>query len=117
MGQTSTNSRKQLSLILFFVGALGVIFGGIHLMSFLSSREGIALSDAALNAGLGVLELLAGWFVTKGKKIAIFFIGAAILVSLVYGLLVGRGFNFVMLIVGGLFLVQAIMLWRRGDLS
>ncbi len=117
MEQASTKSRKQLSLIFYLLGAFGLILGGVQLVSFLSSWEGIALADAALNAGIGVLELFAGWFVMKGKKNAVFFLGAAILVSLVYGLVVGRGFNFVMLLVGGFFLARTIMLWQSGELS
>ena len=116
MEQKNASSHKQLSLILFLGGALGLVFGGVHLMSFLSSGSGISLSDAAFNASLGVLELLAGWLVTQGKKIAILFIAAAILASLIYTLSVGRGFNFVMLVLGGTFLVWAITLWRQGGL-
>jgi hypothetical protein len=117
METKNASSRRQLSLILFFGGALGLIFGVVHLTSFLSSGSGMSLSDAVFNASFGVLELLAGWLVTKGKAIAILSMAAAILASLVYTFLVGRGFNIVTLALGGLFLVWAITLWRRGGLS
>lgn len=117
MEQNIESSRKQLSFILFVGGAAGLIFGGILLMSYLSSDTDTSLSDAGLNAGFGLLEILAGWFITKGKRIAILFVVAAILASLVYSFLAGRGLNYYMLVMGGLFLVWAISLWRRGGLS
>jgi hypothetical protein len=117
MKQSFTSSTKQLSLIMFIGGALGLIFGCIHLISYLSSDSSISLSDAGFNAGSGAIEICAGWFFSKGKKIGILFVVTAILASLVYSYQVGRGFNFITLILGSLFLIWIISFWRRGDLS
>jgi len=117
MDQSIAGSRKQLSFIMFFGGLLGLVFGVTHLMSYLSSGSSTSLSDAVFNASFGILEILAGWFITKGKKLAIIFIVVAILASLIYSFLAGRGFNFVILALGGLFLIWVIILWRRGGLS
>jgi hypothetical protein len=72
MEQSGAGSRKQLSLLMFIGGALGLVFGGIHLASYLSSGASISLSDAGFNAGAGVLWIFAGWFITKGKRLAVF---------------------------------------------
>lgn len=55
MEQRLLNSRKQLSNIMFLDGILGLVFGGIHLSSFLTSGSSTSLSDAGINAGLGPL--------------------------------------------------------------
>jgi hypothetical protein len=117
MKQSFTSSTKQLSIIMFIGGALGLIFGSIHLMSYFSSGSSISLLDAGFNAGSGVIQICASWFLSTRKKIAILFVVTAILASLVYSYLVGRGFNYITLLMGCLFLFWILSFWRRGDLS
>lgn len=117
MEQKTWISRKRLSNYMFLGGILGLVFGGIHLTSYLSTSSQISLSDAGFNAGLGVLELLGGWLVRKGKMLALGVAIIVVLASLVYSYLMGRGFNFTFLVLGGLFLVWMIVLWQRGGLS
>ena len=117
MQQNVLGSRKQLSNLLFLSGILGLAFGGLHLSTFFSSSSSTALSDAGFNAGLGLVELLCGWLVAKGKLLAFPVAAAIILASLIYSYMMGRGSNFVSLIVGGVFLTWLIFLWRRGELA
>lgn len=116
MEKKKIDYRKQLTFFLYLWGALGLIFGAVHLMSFLSSGSENSLSDAALNTASGLLGLCAGWLVTKGRRIAVLIIAASILVSMVYYYLVGRGFDFLTIILGGFFMYWAIKLWRQGEL-
>src|SRR3989304_6910364 len=67
--------------------------------------------------GLGLLELLGGWLITRGRSLAILVAITVVLASLVHGYAAGRGFNLVSLVLGGLFLAWMIVLWRRGALA
>ena len=117
MEQSVLTSRKQLSNFMFLGGILGLVFGGIHLSTFISTGSQTSFSDAGFNAGLGVLELLGGWLVRKSKLLALVIAIMVILASSVYSYLVGRGINFTSLALGGLFLTWMINVWRRGGLS
>lgn len=117
MEQDVLKSRTQLSNLMFLGGILGLIFGLLHLSTFLSSGSSIALSDAGINAGLGVLDLLGGWLVRRGRLVVILVASSVILASLIYAYVVGRGFNIVSLVLGGLFLAWIVILWKRGGLS
>ncbi len=116
MEKSKASPRKQLSLLLYIYGVLGLVFGAIHLFAYFSTRSSISLSDALFNAGVGILGLLAGWFFTKGNKLAILVVVAYILASLGYSYLVGRGINLIMLVLGFVLLAWIAMLWKRGIL-
>ena len=115
--QKIPGSHRQLSILLYLIGASALVFGAIYLSSFLSSGSNLSLSDAVLNALSGGVELLAGWLAGQGKKLAILCVLLVVIAGLIYPPLVGRGFNFAILIVGGALLTWMITLWRRGSLS
>jgi hypothetical protein len=111
------NSRRQLYVVMYLGGVLGLIFGAIHLSSFLATDSAISLSDAGINSLIGVLELIAGRLVAKGKFLSILCILAILLASLLYSCGVGRGLNFYSIAFGGMFLLWIILLRRQGGLS
>ena len=116
MEKKKIDYRRQLTLFLYLWGALGLVFAGIHLLPVFSSGSDTLPYDVAMNAGSGLLGLLAGWLVAKGRRIAVAFIVASILVSMVYYYLVGRGFDFLTIILGVFFMYWAIKLWKQEEL-
>jgi hypothetical protein len=116
MDKNKASPRKQLSSLMYIYGALGLVFGVLHLFTYFSTGSSISLSDALFNAGDGILGLLAGWLFARGSKLAILVIVITILVSLVYSDLVGRGINLVTLLLGLVLLGWIAVLWRRGGL-
>lgn len=117
MEQDVLKSRTQLSNLMLLGGILGLVFGLIHLTTFLSSGSSIALSDAGINAGIGALSLIGWRLVRQGRSVAILIAITIIFAGLIYSYVVGRGFNLISLALGGLFLAGIIILWKRGGLS
>lgn len=110
------DSRKQVTYLLIVVGALGILFGAIHLFVFFSTGSGISLADAGINAVLGWMGLLAAWFALKGRFWAIVVAFLYVLTDLTFAFLFGRGLNFLSLVLGTMVIVWLIVLWRRGVL-
>lgn len=116
MEKKKASPRKQLSSLMYIYGALGLIFGALHLFSYFSTRSIVSLWDASFNAGDGILGLLAGWLFDQGSKLAVLVIVITILTSLFYSYLVGRGLNLMTLLLGIVLLGWVAVLWKRGGL-
>lgn len=117
VGKNTLVVRRQLASLLFIGGVAGVLFGGIHLLSYRSLGADLSLADAGMNLGMGLFALLAGGLMVRGKKLAIFLVSIGLVASIVYSLLAGRGLNLLVLVAGGVFLAATLALWRRGGLS
>jgi hypothetical protein len=117
MNQKALNSRKQLFLFFMLGGILGLIFGGIHLSAYLQTQSGISLSDACLNAGLGLGCLIGAWLTSKGRILVAAVAGLYVLAALIYGLAVGRGVNYFALLFGAMLGFWIYTLWKDKLLS
>ncbi|MEZ4862834.1 MAG: hypothetical protein R3C14_16070 [Caldilineaceae bacterium] len=112
-------SKQRYRLIgwLFYGGIGGIAFGGIHLWSFYTLGDRIAFYDAMFNILLGVSYFASFRLVEKGKFLAVQVCAVSLVAALLYGWIMGRGFNVIMLVIGGVLLWQVIQLWRRGELA
>lgn len=114
MPDKSTSPLKGAARILYITGILGLVFALLHLVSYLSSASSLSLLDAGFNALFGLLLLLAGWFLDQGRKVAIIVLVLAVLASLSFGFLVGRGLNFFFLFISGFLVLWVLYLFFRG---
>ena len=112
-----TVSRLQLLMLLYLMGGLGLLFGGLHLSSYLTAPTATAAADAAFNAGFGLLHLGAGWLVGRGKRLALAPVAVGMAASLIYSYAMGRGFSFIPLAVGAMLLVLIGRHARLGGLA
>ncbi len=116
---TLSNSKylKNLSSVMYFAGLFSMVFSGMQMQSYASSHLTFSLWNALINACIGILDILAGWLISEGKKSAVLVIIAAIAASLIFGSTVGRGLNVYMVLIGSVFLAWTIFLWRKGQLA
>jgi hypothetical protein len=120
MDQASTSTSRLDSLArLFTFGAIGGIIAGlIHLASLLSNGyTSIGLGDVLFNMSGGVLAFICSRLLKNKKLLVIPLFAVIVLLSIVYGFLVGRGFNFIFTVIGLLILGGLISLWRSGELK
>lgn len=111
------DSPKQVTYLLIFVGALGILFGVIHLVAYFSTGSGTLLADAGINTLLGLMGLGAAWLVLKRKYWAIVLTILYVLVDLIFTYFMGRGINFLSIALGSLFVGWLMVFWRRGVLN
>lgn len=120
MGQTSTSTARLNSLTTFFtIGAIvGIIAGLIHFASLLSDGyTSIRLGDAIFNTSGGILAFVCSRLLKSKKLLVIPLFAGIVLLSIIYGFVVGRGFNIIFTVFGLLVLGGLISLWRDGELK
>jgi hypothetical protein len=110
-------SRKELFSFLLFGGIVLLVFGGVHFFSYLRTGAGISLSDAAFNGLAGVVSLCGAWLVSKGKFLVILVVLFYVLAGLAYAYLVGRGFNYFVILFGVILIPWMYLLRKNGALS
>ncbi len=109
---------KSYVTILTVMGVLGVLAGLINLFGAMSSGfSGVRLADAIFNALYGVLLFICSRILAKGKVLVIWFVSGCVLLSIIYGFAMGRGFNFVITALGALFIWQLLTFKKQGELS
>jgi hypothetical protein len=109
---------KQLTTLFLVGGIAGVIFGAIHLVSIITEGfTAIRLGDALINTLFGVIGLVCWRLLTVRNRIVIAVWGASIVVALIYAFAVGRGFNFVAVVLEVMVAGALVVLSRRGELS
>ncbi|MCL4261668.1 MAG: hypothetical protein KJ069_00565 [Anaerolineae bacterium] len=110
-------SKTSLYRLFLFGGLLSIVFGFIHISSGLTSDfTSIIIGDAIINILSGLLFLVAAWLLSQGKQATIIVVVLSILASIIYAFVVGRGVNFVAIIVGAFLLWQLYGLKRQGEL-
>ncbi len=111
-------SRQQLTSIVMWGAAFGAAFGALHMLTYLQEGNLTSLYDALFNAGIGgALRLVTYFLLRSGKALAIVVEVIGVLCSIGFALLLGRGFNYISLVLGGLFVFWLINLWRQKVLS
>lgn len=123
--QTQSDSlspvAKQASQLaaFFVIMAIGlIIVGGIHLFSIVNSGfTSIALADTVYHFTLGIMVFLCSRLLKKRNPLVIYLMGAVGIIAVLYGFLMGRGFNFVMVIIAGFFVWQLSKLTKAEEMN
>jgi hypothetical protein len=110
-------SRQELFSFLLFGGIVLLVFGGVHFLSFIRSGESISLYDACFNGLAGAVSLFGAWRLSKGKSLVILVVLFYILAGMACAYLVGRGFNYFIMLFGVILLPWLYLLRKRGALS
>jgi hypothetical protein len=110
--------RKSQFTKLFLLVAIGLgIAGGIHFFSIISSGfTSIRLADAIYNSVLGIVVFICSKLLEKGNRLVIYLMGAVGVAAVLYSFIMGRGFNFIMVIVVGFFVWQLLTLAKAGEI-
>ena len=113
-----SNLKQQLVKAFRAAGVIGLIFGTFHALAAIADNAGmIRFYDAILNFGLGVVALICAELLVKGRVSVLYLSGVTIAVLLVYSLVMGRGFNFVIAIIGGILVGLLIALRQRAEIK
>ena len=109
---------STLSLV-FRVGIVFGIFASLfHVLSIIDDgSSSILVGDAIINFTFGMISYMCYKLLERRDNRVIIIAGISLVIFLAYSLIVGRGFNFIMLIFWGLVLVGLFDLNRRGYLS
>jgi hypothetical protein len=106
-------NRPQIA---FFAYITAGMFGLLALFA-LTSPDGTGVTEGYVNAGLGILFVIAGQLLARGKFLAVILIGLAILGSMVYTFWASQGVNFVMIIFGAVWAIWLNALRVKGELN
>jgi lysylphosphatidylglycerol synthetase-like protein (DUF2156 family) len=113
-----SKSFKSYVTILTVMGVLGVLAGLINLFGAMASGfSKVRLADVIFNVVFGILIFICSRVLAKGKVAAIWLFSGCILLSIIYGFAMGRGFNFVIAGLGSLCIWQLFTLKKHGELS
>jgi hypothetical protein len=97
--------------------AAGILVGIINLIrALLSGFSNVHLADSVFNTVFGILFLICAQLLAKGKVRVILLVGGTILLSILYGFVMERGFNLIIAIIGVYFLWRLIALRKQGAL-
>lgn len=99
------------------MGIGGLIAGLIHFTGLMNNFTDIGLADALFNSLLGILSLICYTLLKKNNRSVIFVYGVEFLAILIYSPIVGRGFNFIMFVIGGILLWRLVTIWKQGELE
>ena len=87
--------KKQLVSILTIGAVLLVGAAAIHTMGYLGDDSNpIQLADAAFNFSAGIVAFVAAQLLKRGKRVVIYLTAAEGIFAVIFGLAIGRGFNF-----------------------
>ena len=112
-------SQHFTSLVTAFalLGGAGILVGIINLIrALLSGFSSVHLADSVFNTVFGILFLICAQVLSKGKVRVIWLVGGTILLSILYGFVMERGFNLIIAIIGVYFLWRLLALKRKGKL-
>jgi hypothetical protein len=97
------------------LGGAGILVAAIGLIRALpSGLSDVQLTDSVFNAVFGILFLIYAQMLAKGKAWVIWLVGGTISASIIYSFAMGRGFNWIIAIIGVYFLWRLITLKRKG---
>jgi riboflavin transporter FmnP len=101
---------ETIARSLRFGGILGIIFGGIHFLTYSSDTSSkISLYDGIFNFAFGVLFLIIYKVFKERSRYAIHMVVVAAIGSVIYGLLMGRGFNYIIV---AFCLYEVFLFWQ-----
>jgi hypothetical protein len=114
-----SNIRLPYMIILAVLGVLSVVSGvmNLYLMNAAANVISIDPLSVAIDITYGALLLFSSIMTFKGKVVAIWSFGGAVLVNVVGGLMLGRSVNFFVVLMGIVFLIQLFNLKKQGELS
>jgi len=118
--KTSIEKSKSFNFLLriFYIGGIiGILFGFINLYGGLSSEfSGTQLEDTIFNSIFGILFLICGNLLSKSKFLVTWVFMGAIILSIVYSYVLGRGFNFIIAIIGAWIIWQLFKLRKQNEI-
>ncbi len=114
-----SNIRLPYMIILAVLGVLSVVSGVMNLYLMKAAANVISIDplSVAIDITYGALLLFSSIMTFKGKVVAIWSFGGAVLVNVVGGLMLGRSVNFFVVLMGIVFLIQLFNLKKQGELS
>jgi hypothetical protein len=113
-----SKSFNSLVRVFNYCGLFGIIATAIILVGGLSSGfSGIKIADALFNLTYAILFFICARLLAKGKVLAVWLCGAAILLSLIYSFIMGRGFNLIIAVIGAWFIWRLFSLKKLGEIS
>ena len=106
-------------IILAVLGVLSVVSGvmNLYLMNAAANVISIDPLSVVIDITYGALLLFSSIMTFKGKVVAIWSFGGAVLVNVVGDLMLGRSVNFFVVLMGIVFLIQLFNLKKQGELS
>ncbi|MFQ5399320.1 MAG: hypothetical protein ACE5E7_06940 [Anaerolineae bacterium] len=112
-------NRKSQYARLFLIIAVGLIIaGGIHLYSALTTEPTtVNIADSIYHPVMAVAFYACSKLVKVGKRQVIYLLVFIGIITIFYGLLMGRGFNFFNLAISAYFIWQMFNLSRDGELT
>ncbi len=114
-----SNIRLPYMIILAVLGVLSVVSGvmNLYLMNAAANVISIDPLSVVIDITYGALLLFSSIMTFKGKVVAIWSFGGAVLVNVVGDLMLGRSVNFFVVLMGIVFLIQLFNLKKQGELS
>jgi hypothetical protein len=113
-----SKSFKTYVTLLTVFGILGVLAGLINLFgAMVSGFLMVRVADTIFNLIFGVLIFICSRVLARGKVLVIWLLSGCVLFSIIYSYIMGRGFNFVIAVLGALSIWQLFRLFKQGELS
>ena len=110
--------KSQLTNIFLIMAISLIIVSGIHLFSIINSGfSSVALADTVYHLVSGVIVFICSRLLKRGNRLVIYLLGAEGVIAVLYGFLMGRGFNFILVIIIGYFVWQVSDLAKKGGMD
>ena len=104
--------------VLLLVGVVGLLSGLVSLANLFSEGfSWLGIGDTISNLTFSVLMITASRWMMKGRLAAIWLFSAAILITLIYNLIAGRGANVTLAAVGVVGAILILVMEKNGELS
>lgn len=110
-------SKQWLERVFLYMWVGGLIVGLIHFWGLMDSFTEIGLADAIFNSAIGFLTLISWSLLKKNNKNVLFLFALEYLIILIYSPIIGRGFNYILFVIGGFLLWRLAALWKEGELE
>ena len=109
---------KSLESYFKISGVVLLFFGLIHIWSIISEGfSPILLGDATINTLFGILLLFCARLLSKRMQLVIWIFAPTIIISVIYSFAVGRGFNYIYAILGGVIFFMLVNLKKNNELA
>jgi len=109
---------NQAKWYFLFGGVLLIIFGFIHVFGFFTGEfTYLKLWDAIFNTSLGIIHMICFIYLNKRQMLVVWIYGFSILLSIGYGFVVGRGFNYFIAIFGAFIIYRLFELKKTNELE
>ena len=116
--QVNTPDKNTQYSKLFLFLAIGLLVVGIiHLSSALGAAPPeTAIADTIFHIVMAIGYFACSRLVKAGKRLVIYLLVLFAIAAILYGLLLERGFNYIILAIDVYFIYQMVQLLKRGNL-